>query len=95
VHGQASDTCLGAWERVESLEYIIIANEGVLCAVLGAGGGVKRRRVKPVGPAGEVSCETRGRRSPNDASSEPRGPVLKGVWACLERLLEVVVVRDA
>jgi hypothetical protein len=65
------DGSLGAWERVESLEYIIIANEGVLSAVLGAGGGVKRRRAKPVGPTGEVSCETRGGRSPNDASSEP------------------------
>jgi hypothetical protein len=49
--------------------------------VLGTGAGVKRRRAKPVGPAGEVSCESRGGRSSNDASSEPRWPVLEGVWA--------------
>jgi hypothetical protein len=28
----------------------------LLCTVLGAGAGVERRRAKPVGPAGEVSC---------------------------------------
>ena len=28
----------------------------LLCTVLGAGAGAERRRAKPVGPAGEVSC---------------------------------------
>ena len=43
--------------------------------------------VKPVSPAGEVSCESRGGRRPDDASRAPRRPVLEGVWARLERLL--------
>ena len=28
----------------------------LLCTALGAGAGAERRRAKPVGPAGEVSC---------------------------------------
>jgi hypothetical protein len=42
--------------------------------------GSAKRRAKPVDPAGEVSCESRGGRSSNDASSKPRRPVLEGVW---------------
>jgi hypothetical protein len=34
---------------------------------LRAGAGAERRRVKPVGPAGEVSCGSRGGRSSNNA----------------------------
>jgi hypothetical protein len=51
--------------------------------VLGAGAGAERRRAKPVGPAGEVSCDSRVGRSTNDASSEARRPVMEGVWAHL------------
>ena len=53
---------------------------------LGAGAGAERRRAKPVDPAGEVSCESRGGRSSNDASSVPRRPELEGVWAYLDWL---------
>ena len=31
----------------------------LLCTVLGAGAGAERHRAKPVGPAGEVSCDGR------------------------------------
>jgi hypothetical protein len=53
--------------------------------VLGAGAGAECHRAKPVGPAGEVSCDTRVGRRANDASSETRRPVLEGVWAYQER----------
>src|ERR1700679_3641640 len=56
---------------------------GVLQCVLGAGAGAERRRAKPVGPAGEVSCDSRVGRSANDASSEARRPVMEGVRAHL------------
>ena len=54
--------------------------------VLGAGAGAERHRAKPVDPAGEVSCESWGGRSSNDALSVPRRPKLEGVWAYLDWL---------
>ena len=49
----------------------------LLCTVLGAGAGAERCRAKPVGPAGEVSCESQGGRSSDDASrGEPRRPMM-------------------
>ena len=80
---------LSAWECVEYISIVrgvmgrmgedrgCLALGKLLCAVLGAGAGAKRRRAKPVGPAGEVSCESRGGRSSGDASrGEPRRPVM-------------------
>jgi hypothetical protein len=55
----------------------------VMRYVLGAGAGTERRQVKPMGPAGEVSCDSQVGRSTNDASSEARRPMMEGVWAYL------------
>jgi hypothetical protein len=42
--------------------------------LLSEGAGAERRRVKPVGPAEEVSCGSRGGRSSNDARVHLEGP---------------------